>query len=569
MPAPTNTTPGTAIDITTLPYSNTQVVDFGGVTSTVWYKYTFDVDKVIGIFGFGSGGVYTTRIDVYGPNSSVIHSDIASTINRPIQLQGNAGDQYFIKLAPVAGNPTPANLAITAYEAPTDAIVAGDIMVNDDTPGFPAIILNGTTLAPRRFEFPIGAGEFGDSLITGVPVYAVQDINLFKVAVYDENFDLISAFTPLGSDDDPYIRSNKVLDLIYVLAPNATLNWILQSIDHTGTVSGALVTTGILANGNLIKAFSVNNDATIIYLGGNGATWGALRQWNIAGAALGADIAASIANNQITDVLVLTDGTIVAMYVNTGTLDVNVRRYSAAGALLNTYALGTSFHSSGFDHICHAEDDPTHFWAWTHGTGADQGKSRFRKINVSTGVADIDVTIPEYETGAYQSAIANPPLADFGPSFSCPFFLVAPLVATPGTITVTKVTFPIGNTQQFAFTAAGGLAPTSFNLGNGESRTYDPVPVGSGYSIVETEDASFDTEYTVSNGSPHTNITVADGEAVTVTVTNTLKSAIGSGIYKIVPGDNKRNDTLWNANTSGTTDVKIPNIFGTTGFIGD
>lgn len=74
--------------------------------------------------------------------------------------------------------------------------------------------------------------------------------------------------------------------------------------------------------------------------------------------------------------------------------------------------------------------------------------------------------------------------------------------------------------QAFPIVAGGGLAPDGFNIYDAESFQYTQVPVGSGYSIVETVPAGWEVSYEVSNGSPHTNIAVADGEIVTVIVTN-------------------------------------------------
>lgn len=563
MPAPTNISAGTAIDITSLPYSNTQTVDDAGTTYTVWYKYTFDIDKVIGIFCWGTAP-YTTKYDTYGPNSSVIHTDVAQTQNRPIQLQGAAGDTYYIKIAPSSGNPSPAVLDIAVEEAPSDAIVDGDIAINDDTSGFPCVILDSATGAVRRFEFPVCAGEQGDSLLTNPPAYLLADGNDFpKVVLYDTDFAEVTRITPAGTDADPLIRANKTLDLFYVMSRDSgTGEWIVQSVDKSGTTATITTITGSVAP-SLRRSFCINSTATKVYVD----TSGAIKVWNIAGVSFDADLAAAIASYTPRDILELNDGTVLVLYVNVGTGDVQVKHYDTGGSTLNTYALGTST-ATLFQHLAYSTDNSTTFWAWTHGTGGNAGKTRLQNITVATGVAGTDYYIPEFETGAYQVAAANPPLARFGPSFSCPVFLVATAPAF-GTIVVNKVTIPNGLTQSFAFTAGGGLSPGSFNLLDGGTRTFTSVPAGSGYSITETPDSRYDTTYEVSNDSPHTNIEVAGDETVTVTVTNVLKSAIGSGIYKIVPGSNKRNDTLWNANTSGTTDVAIPDPYVITGYIGD
>lgn len=104
-----------------------------------------------------------------------------------------------------------------------------------------------------------------------------------------------------------------------------------------------------------------------------------------------------------------------------------------------------------------------------------------------------------------------------------------PSSAAVGTIIVEKVTLP-ADTTSFDFTAGGGLSPASFSLQNGQSQTFNNVPVGNGYSIAETIDPDYLTvEYLVSNGSPVDNISVSDGEIVTITVTNKRNGRIVIG----------------------------------------
>jgi hypothetical protein len=114
---------------------------------------------------------------------------------------------------------------------------------------------------------------------------------------------------------------------------------------------------------------------------------------------------------------------------------------------------------------------------------------------------------------------------------------------------------------EFTIAAGGGLTPSSFILKENESRIFENVVPGSGYSISETPPSGFTlVSITVSNGSPLNNIIVGEAETVIVTITNAFVAERGSGIYKIVPG--KRNDTLWvDVDADTTRDVKKPNPF--------
>jgi hypothetical protein len=109
-----------------------------------------------------------------------------------------------------------------------------------------------------------------------------------------------------------------------------------------------------------------------------------------------------------------------------------------------------------------------------------------------------------------------------------------------GTIVVTKVVNPSSDPTEFDFTSTG-LFPSTWTLGHGDSITFY-VAAGSGYAIVETPEAGFNVAYNVSNGSLVSNITVADLETVTVTVTNTESSVTpptvgdpGSGLFVLNP----------------------------------
>ena len=87
--------------------------------------------------------------------------------------------------------------------------------------------------------------------------------------------------------------------------------------------------------------------------------------------------------------------------------------------------------------------------------------------------------------------------------------------------------------QDFAFTAGGGLSPTSFSLDDdsdgtlSNTRTFTNVMPGNGYSLSETVPSGWDqTAATCDDGSPVSNIDVAPGEIVTCTFTNRKRGRI-------------------------------------------
>jgi hypothetical protein len=98
-------------------------------------------------------------------------------------------------------------------------------------------------------------------------------------------------------------------------------------------------------------------------------------------------------------------------------------------------------------------------------------------------------------------------------------------ISNCGKLIINKVTIPSPDPTDtsFSYTAGGGLDPTSFSLKNGDSKTYDPVFAGSGYSVAETVPANWQlVSATCDDGSPVTNISVSPNETVTCTFTNRL-----------------------------------------------
>jgi agmatine/peptidylarginine deiminase len=101
-----------------------------------------------------------------------------------------------------------------------------------------------------------------------------------------------------------------------------------------------------------------------------------------------------------------------------------------------------------------------------------------------------------------------------------------------GKIVAVKAATP-EDPQDFSFTAGGGLSPASFQLDDdsdgtlSNTRTFDDVAPGSGYSLSETVPSGWEqTGATCDDGSPVSNINVAAGETVTCTFSNRKRGKI-------------------------------------------
>ncbi len=441
MPAPTNISAATAIEILALPFSTTQVVDFAGTTYTVWYKYTFLNDTVLGVWGLGSGS-YIATCDVYGPNSSIIHANPTSADNVPLQFQGFVGEEYFFKFTPNGGNPTPANLELSVELPPEEVWPTGALLVPNDTEGNPGTILDPTTgevlrMLPSDPGFPIG--EQGDSFLDDPGVYLTEtpEFGGQEIILLDADFVEIMHFTPLGTDgQQPYIRANKTLNLFYVLSANASDNWILQSVTRDGTVSAALTTITVGQSDTFMNGFAVANDGNIVYVEkdepAGSPTNTVIKRWDIDAGAFIANLAGSIGDHYFGgDILVLEDDNVVVLYRKAGSGgSVILKVYDITGATVLTVDLGAIHTGTGFTHLAYALDSPTSFWAWVH--PEPFGQSRFINVRISDGVFLQDFTIPEYIAGVWSDpSTPDPTSPRFGPTESCPFFLAVGIEPPP------------------------------------------------------------------------------------------------------------------------------------------
>lgn len=551
MPAPTNINAGTAVDIVTVPDVITQDVNDAGINYTVWYKYTAAVsDVAISLWGYGGGTSYQPILYVY--SDAGITTIISGAQDVPVQIAVIPANTYYFQFVK-NNNSSPAILTITISSFTATTAPIGSLFVNDDTTGFPLVILSSANGDVLQIVSPFPSGEGGDSLFTGF-ILVNDSFQTEELVLYDGQLVVIAELAYPHEGSGPKIRACHAGNKFYVGNPS--------------TGGGSSTATTVLTNGTFgsttwtlgaagLRALAANNAETVLYFVGATSFDAAIHRWDLINDIALSDLAADISGSTVVDILNLADDTIIVGYYDSGTKVLTVKQYSAAGAVLNTY-VQTAQATSTSPRLSYGLDDPDSFWVWLHNTG----ESVFINILVSDGSTIVTFTVPVFEAGVYQGAAsAIPP--DYGTSFSCPFFLMPEeYPATPpptvGTITVIKVTSPVDATE-FDYTSAT-LTPATFTLSNGQNQLYSDLDPGT-YDVEETANPLYTTTYDVSNDSPHGAITLEAGEDVTVTVTNTLipippPPGTPGGIYKMVP--NKRNDTLWVEFPSTTEDVKIP-----------
>jgi hypothetical protein len=428
MPAPTNISFATAIDLgTTLPANASQTVDFAGTTYTVYYSYTAQSGDppVLGLFAFGDLAVYKPSTDIYiGPAGSPTLLFLGGQ-NKPSQFLVTAGTQYFFKVNTNGGNPTPANLTLNLQRFANASYPTGSIGVSDDTDGFPIAVLSSTTALPLFFTPLNAAGEASAITTTGILMLNTENGSPSdQVKLFNSTLQLITTLTPFAGK------------IVRGIATDMTTRFYVNGFG-IGTVnaydtSGNFVHAWTLPDlDNVSQAVTHGN--TILYSANVGVA-SAIRRYDLVNSVGLTDLVAGVATYKIgkSSLLVLADGTIIAAYYGGGsTTNVSVRAYSAAGALLHTYAMGES---NADVRLAMAIDDPVSFWLWTKDLtapgGTSTGFSTFRNIRVSDGALLSSLNSAEYEHGVYVPAATATPVR-FGHSESCPFWITRVGPSTP------------------------------------------------------------------------------------------------------------------------------------------
>lgn len=408
-----NTTSGVAVDLVTTPKTIIQNARASGTTVDLFFKITATVNQlVLGSFGFGQTG--------YTPNTRVFKaSDLVAALFSPSNLPAqflvslSATREFYFKSVTNSSAANPAYLVLDVQEAPDNAVAIGDIFVNDDTEDFPLSILSATEdYVVKKFVEAIVAGESGCVLPNGTILLADDYNNL--VVGYDRSFVEIAS-NSFGTLSHGAIRSNRALNKFYA-AKAASPNSFVRIYDSLGAYAGIEYTLTAIVD---IGPIATNNAGTLLYYADTSINSAEVRVWNLSTGVAGANLVANLASNYVIgDILVLPDDTLIVMYSKSGGSAVVVKHYSAAGATLNTYSIGTNDTTTA--RLAYGVGTPENFWAGTHD---GDGGWVFQKIRVSDGVVLTTRLHAEFELGVYEgTASSNPPR--FGASFSCPFLIL-------------------------------------------------------------------------------------------------------------------------------------------------
>lgn len=433
MPVPPNLTPETATDLAPLPASITlDVTDAppaAGGNNVVWFKYTAVAGEIqIGLLAFAASGFnYQPEVFVYlGPASSPVaypsggDSVQIDGLQTGISVPVTAGTTYYFKVVNAGSTPPGTDLVLTAETASRLAAPSGSLLVPDDVDGFNACVVDPASGAILRYVTLLANGDFGVVNTTGVMLFDHPAPTY--LALYDPAFTLIrsgngiaTAVSGLGTD----------MNQTFYIAQGRT-NPTVSTMSPTGVIGGTTWTPTITLGVGENMAMAPSRDNTILYYtAGRGNQ--AIKRWDLVNNIALTDLVATPANHfPLQDLLVLSDGTIVAGYTTNNGTHYYLKHYAANGTTLHTY---NDVNDPRTNRLAMAIDDPNSFWAWYYpgGDGGFGATGRFSNIKVSDG-SRLNAAMPDlqlFTNGVNDVAYSIPATsAIFGPSFSCGFLVL-------------------------------------------------------------------------------------------------------------------------------------------------
>lgn len=494
MAIPANLTPETATVIATLPFDETlDVADApigtGYVSSCdatqyhqVWYVRTTGPNERQLIFSTvrDGAGNYAPRFQVW--------SGVLGSLTQYVAPHGNTfcktpGGNYYVQV-PVAPNTTyylqindanntnpVGSLRLRMVAAPALVSRAGDLLISDDTAGFPGAVIDQTTGGRRQYPL-CPPGEFTDTLPTGElcfedanseddSVVTLTDQNYVQIAQHDFVEEIVG------------IKSDRTGTFYVITKLNNIDPQTVHTISKAGVVGGTTWT--LPADSANAKVFAVTRDGATLYYG-TGATNTAIHAYDLNGSAPLADLHAGFANEHLAgtgDGYVDEAGNILFAYADVAHPGGQVRRFDAAGTVLDTYNLAhTNF--AIFDHFCLgigtglAQD----FWAWAFYAASNHLSAVQQVILDDASVPTFLDAIPVGHTSGLSDTVDTP----YFVSESCPIVVLTQNGSTPppgpGTARATRRLrrFPLPWDRQFFFY----LNRIEFVLQAGEGNTTDP-----------------------------------------------------------------------------------------------
>lgn len=448
MPPP-NTTPGTAIDITTFPFEVDVDPEAGGIS--LYYKVTGPASNcIIGAYANSVvpwiAGHYLPSLLIYEDDGTTPmfggHLDSFNSLQIPVAT----GELIYIRIRNIVGTYTTGDtIHLSVVLPPNSSLENGDILINDDTNFFPLLILRDNGEIVKFIPFP--AGERASILRNRISLWQDRIDAGFNptgtgsfgdtLSLFDSSLVKITDITGANANTDvgePIIVSNHI-DTFYVVQNQTTSIINVRTIDTAGAI-GATTWT-LPTNAVRCKAACPNRDETILYYASGNSNTPVRRYDLVNSIELSTFLPGQGANYEIQkDILVLADDTVViAFYLNNGaTQTFKIVHYETDGTIKRQWDYDGN---DGMDSEVvnrmeyNKNDDSSSFWVWFY-IPADPAdttwefgnvQSRFVELSTTSGAVIQSFTIQNYEVGIQNNDEQFWDGERFGPSTSCPLIV--------------------------------------------------------------------------------------------------------------------------------------------------
>lgn len=436
-PYPTNISPETAQEITTLPTEFT--VDISKTTGPeheLWFKYTGRTNElVIGVLAWAPWG---TSFANYRPNISVWTGapgsltewlpdfPIART-NTPIVVPVVEDQDFYFKVihsSLTVDATASSTLTMSFVPQPNEAVPAGSFLINDDTTGFPTAIISSSTGEVLRY-IDMPAGENGVITPSAIVLEDVNQITGQVSAVWHTSEGVEYASWPYPTTN--HVTTGYTVDAeenIYIGIKTGSELTDVRKFDLNANIVGG---PWQLPNALDVESpIAVNREGTILYYIRAGSLGAPIRRFDLVNEVALADFASAPANYRagFEDMFVLSDGSVLLRWhKSTNPTDSFIRHYASDGSTIRDFQIGTPgvFVRFTLDSI----ENPTKIIVWNQPASTGITRHEFKIFNISTGALEDTITIDgRFSQGEatwnsdFFSDIESQPR--FGPSPSCP-----------------------------------------------------------------------------------------------------------------------------------------------------
>lgn len=420
MPIPVNIDADHAVVITTLPYNVTQDVFNAGTTYDVWYRYdAISGDNVLGVLGFGDLAVYRPTVSIYV--NDPLGSAFNTYQNRPVYFPVTVGDVIYFKFAANGGNPNPAMLEVTLERHADVTAPQGSLAVCDTGISYPlAIVSPDADNTVLQYVQDVTNSEYGACILPDGTLLLGRGTDS---VLYDSSYNELAFPTPSGGSKCRWISSNNV-DRFYVASgwPFDVGNSVVVTFDAAG-VQGP--TTWTLDEVDVRGVAPSPNESILYYIAQFDVDTNLpVRRWDLVNDVVLSDLAAGIDTDtyMTSNLLCLSDGTVLVGYRNDVAMTQFVRRYNAGGTVINTYAL-TYDADTGDQDLLGRDVTDASFWYLQHGDTALDVIPKFTQFRVSDGTVLKTSEQTQFNRGRYAYDETATPRSLFGMPYSCPFWV--------------------------------------------------------------------------------------------------------------------------------------------------